>query len=271
MPTGSGMLESHMNAIEEKLVSIARIPANAGHPLHRGTPREAFIREFLEGHLSTNVSIGSGEIVDSNSTSGSPRNQYDIIIYKRNYPRLEFSRGINGFFVESVVATIEIKSTLTYDGVRKAVAAARNAKDLSPSLDIGVSVGWVPPRVLSYVVAYRGPNNMHTVYNWIKRAHADLGIPMSKWDFKDRTTVPGTALDGVFILNKGFVKLDNSPLSLNLLENPLAGTHILSSSISGNIMLFFLLLQEACGNVHGLRFNVAPYLKGISRRSVEII
>jgi len=41
------MLKSHMDAVETSLIHISKIPANAGHTLHRGTPREAFIKEFL--------------------------------------------------------------------------------------------------------------------------------------------------------------------------------------------------------------------------------
>jgi hypothetical protein len=52
------MLKSHMDAVETSLIHISKIPANAGHTLHRGTPREAFIKEFLEGHLSANVACG---------------------------------------------------------------------------------------------------------------------------------------------------------------------------------------------------------------------
>jgi hypothetical protein len=46
------MLKSHVDAIEGSLLEIAKVPANSGHSLHKGTPREAFIREFLQGHLS---------------------------------------------------------------------------------------------------------------------------------------------------------------------------------------------------------------------------
>jgi hypothetical protein len=106
------MLKSHMDAVENSLVHISQIPANAGHSLHKGTPREAFIKEFLEGHLSSNVAIGTGEIIDSNSPPRAQRNQYDIVIYKTNYPKLDFGGGISGFLIESVVATIEVKSLL---------------------------------------------------------------------------------------------------------------------------------------------------------------
>ena len=74
------MLRTHMDTVENQLLVTSRIPANSGHTLHKGTPREAFIREFLEGHLPSNVAIGTGEIIDANSQPGQQRNQYDIVI-----------------------------------------------------------------------------------------------------------------------------------------------------------------------------------------------
>ena len=59
------MLKSHMDAVEQHLLSISKVPANSGHSLHKGTPREAFIKEYLEGHLPSNVAIGTGEIIDA--------------------------------------------------------------------------------------------------------------------------------------------------------------------------------------------------------------
>jgi hypothetical protein len=59
------MLKSHMDAVETSLIHISQIPANAGHTLHRGTPREAFIKKFLEGHLSANVAIGTDQLSEA--------------------------------------------------------------------------------------------------------------------------------------------------------------------------------------------------------------
>ena len=106
------MLKSHIDTMENHLLAISQIPANAGHPLHKGTPREAFIKEFLASHLGEGVAIGTGEIIDANSGPNERRNQIDIVIHKRDYPKLDFGGGISGFLVESVVAIIEVKSTL---------------------------------------------------------------------------------------------------------------------------------------------------------------
>lgn len=205
-----------MDAVETSLIHISQIPANAGHTLHRGTPREAFIKEFLEGHLSASVVIGTGEIIDSNSQPRVSRNQFDIVIYKTNYPKLDFGGDINGFLIESVVATIEVKSVLDQAAIDQSVKAATVAKSLMPNINTNFSTGWIPPRVLNFVVAFTGPAQMSTVHSWILHSHINQNIPLPIWNPDNRVSVPGTALDGVFLLQKGFVKLDNSPMTLNV-------------------------------------------------------
>lgn len=49
------MQKTLMDAVENQLLATSKIPANSGPTLPKGTPREAFIREFLEGHLPSNV------------------------------------------------------------------------------------------------------------------------------------------------------------------------------------------------------------------------
>ena len=260
------MLKSHMDAVENYLVHISQIPANAGHSLHKGTPREAFIKEFLEGHLSSNVAIGTGEIIDSNSQPRTQRNQYDIVIYKTSYPKLDFGGGISGFLIESVVATIEVKSLLDQTGIDQSVKAAKNAKSLVPNINKSFSSGWIPPKVLNYVVAYVG-----TVHGWIVNSHNKYNIPMPILTPQNRTQVVGTALDGVILLNKGFIKLDNTPMSLNNPKNPAPGTHILADSPSGNLLMLFLALQEACDNIQGAWLNPIPYLQTAQFQNVRVV
>lgn len=265
------MLKSHMDAVENSLVQTSLIPANAGHTLHRGTPREAFIKQFLEGHLSANVSIGTGEIIDATAAPRSPRNQFDIVIYKNNYPKLDFGGGINGFMIESVVATIEVKSLLDQAGIDQSVKAAHAAKNLTPNINRSFSTGWIPPRVLNFVVSYQGPAQMATVHGWIMTSHATQGIALPTWNQVDKLSVPGTALDGVILLQKGFVKLDNSPLTLNTQQPPLPGTHVICDSPTGNLLMLFLALQEACDNIQGAWLNPVPYLQAVRFPNVRVV
>jgi hypothetical protein len=122
------LLKAHLEAVEQHLLAISRIPANAGHMLHRGTPREAFVKEFLIGHLSARLAVGSGEIIDASSLPREQRNQFDIIIYRADYPKIDLGGGINAFLAESVVATIEVKSLLNESELDVAIKSASNAK-----------------------------------------------------------------------------------------------------------------------------------------------
>ena len=264
------MLKSHMEAVENSLASIYQVPSNAGHPLHRGSPREAFIREFLQKHLSDNVAIGSGEIIDAKSLPRQSRNQYDIVIYKRNYPKLDFGGGITGFLIESVIATIEVKSLLDHSGIEQSVCAAHNAKNLIPNVNWSFSTGWVPPKVLNYVVAYDGPQHMSTVHGWILNSHRSKNIPLPSFNNQNRDSTPGTSLDGVFLLKKGFLKLNNTPLSFSQ-QPPIGSTYTISDNQANNLLVLFLALQEACNNIEGAWFDPVPYLHNAKFQNIGFI
>lgn len=264
------MLKSHFDAIENSLVAISRIPANSGHPLHMGTPRESFIREFLENHLAENVSIGTGEIIDSNSLPGQQRNQYDIVIYRNNYPKLSFGGGINGFLIESVIATIEVKSTLTNDELENAIKAARNSKYLTKNGVTTYFTGFLPPSILNYVIAYDGPANISTVYGWLPQIHTNLGITVNNLpaDNTARINTPSPSVDGIFILKKGFIYYDNVSLGfLNPTTRAAADPNVkwvMADTASGNLLLLFLFLLNANANIHSQSFNASSYLRSFA-------
>lgn len=261
------MLKSHMDAKENALIAISRVPANAGHSLHKGTPREAFIREFLESHLPANVAIGSGEIIDATSQPNAQRNQFDIVVYRRSYPKLDFGGGISGFLIESVIATIEVKSTLTHKDLENAVKAASASKNLTPNVVTSFHTGFIPPKVLNYVVAYDGPANMHTVYGWLPFIHSGLGItvPDLPLEGDKRMKVSSPSIDGIFVLQKGFIYFDNLPYGFASDAVRQANPDIkwvFADSASGNLLLFFLFLQSATANIEGRWLNPLPYLQG---------
>ena len=269
------MLKSHMDAIEDLLAARSRVPANSGHSLHKGTPREAFIREFLESHLPKNVAIGSGEIIDANSRPDEQRNQFDIVIYKKNYPKLDFGGGISGFLIESVIATVEVKSTLTQPDLEQAIKAAKHAKDLVPNVTLSFHSGYIPPKVLNYVVAYDGPAQIQTVYNWIPQIHSTLGITISDLpqDESQRFSTASPSIDGIFVLNKGFIYFDNVPNSFANSQTRTATPNlkwIFADTASGNLLLLFLRLQTATANVEGKWLNPIPYLASFKVTGIQI-
>jgi hypothetical protein len=263
------MLKSHMDATEDSLVATSKIPANSGHSLHKGTPREAFIRQFLESHLPASVAIGTGELIDANSQAGAPRNQFDIVIYKRTYPKLDFGGGVSGFLIESVIATVEVKSTLTYSDLEQAIKAAHNAKALTPNVTTSFVAGYVPPKVLNYVVAYDGPAHMDTVYGWVPQIHGQLGVTIQNLPAIEdqRLQTPSPSVDGVFVLKKGFLYFDNVPAGFDISAARATNSAIkwnFADTASGNLLLLFLFLQMATAHSEGRWLNPTPYLTGFN-------
>jgi hypothetical protein len=263
------MLKSHLNAVEAHLLQISQIPANSGHNLHKGTPREAFIKEFLVSHLSERVAIGTGEIIDANSTPNQQRNQIDIVIYKRDYPKIDFGGGINGFLAESVVATIEVKSVLTKRDLEVAIKTAQSIKLLQRNIITSFTSGYQPPSILNYVVAYDGATNMQTVLGWIQEVHRSNGInyPSMGAMLNERINVTSPSLDGIFVLGKGFVQFDNTPLGFLPDEARASNPRIRwtgANTTNNNLLLLFITLTQAISGVSGSWLNPIPYLSSVS-------
>jgi hypothetical protein len=258
------MLQAHLKIVEENLLRASRIPANAGHPLHKGTPREAFIKDFLMNHLGERVGIGTGEIVDSKSLESEPRNQIDIVLYNRDYPKLNFGGGINAFLVESVIATLEVKSKLDKAGLSQSIEAAHRIKNMHKSIVYSTNEGYQPPNILNYVIAYDGPATMETVYKWLKSIHQAKNIERLHLgpSHAERILTPSPSIDGVFVLGKGFLQFDNTSLTffhdLDRALHPDVQWWFADSS-TNNLFLLFLFLTEAASGISGVWLNPLPY------------
>lgn len=269
------MLKTHMDYLEKYLVAKSKIQESTGHSLHKGTPRETFINDFLQAHLAETVAFGTGEIIDANSKPRAPRNQYDIVIYRKNYPKLDFGGGINGFLIESVIATIEVKSTLTEKDLSQAIKAANTSKQMTPSMTNFIRAGFIPPKVLNFVIAYKGPKKVETILKWIKKIHKKMKINNATLPLieKDRESTAATSLDGVFVLNNGFIHFDNSKIGLVDPTTRAANASAqwtYANTEEGNLLLFFLLLTTATLNIDGRFLNPIPYLSTAKIANVKM-
>ncbi|WP_176718058.1 DUF6602 domain-containing protein [Pseudomonas sp. 24 E 13] len=263
-----------MSAVEDKILASSKISANSGHSLHKGTPREAFIKEFLEAHLPSTVAIGTGEIIDSSSIPNEPRNQFDIVIYRKDFPKLDLGGGICAFLVESVIATIEVKSTLDEQGLEQAIKAARNAKKLTPHVFKFIQIGYALPAIVNFVVAYAGPAKLETTYNWIKNTHQALHIESPQVKFPERFDTPSPSIDGVFILKSGFLHFDNIPDSMtpsNLRDSHPYSNWVLTKSEQGTLLYFFFLLSNLCIHSASFAINAEKYLTSIPKEEFQLL
>ena len=195
------MLEAHLNAIEQVLIAQSNAAQNAGNPNLRGGPREWFIHEFLESHLPSIYEIGQGEIIDENSTpeppKGNYRSQVDLIIYRRDIPKIKYSRIDAAYFSQGVKATIESKSVLSRSDVEQSCMASKSHKSLVRAFK---STPQQPEYIISYVVAYDGPQKISTVANWLPDITRQLKAK------------PEELVEMIIVLGKGIIwRIDACP------------------------------------------------------------
>ncbi len=99
-----------------------------------GSAREALIKGVLFRILPSIYEIGTGEIVDH---KGKHSRQIDIIIARRDFPTLALPSGSKVYLIESVLATIEVKSSLKKQTLIEALENCASVADLSPNVKFG--------------------------------------------------------------------------------------------------------------------------------------
>ncbi len=233
------MLLSHINAIEKILVAQGAAAQIAGHPSLRGWPREWFIRDFLTNHLPSNLEIGHGEIIDQNSTPEPPQGDYrpevDIVIYRRDLPKIAYSRDNTAFLSEGVLATIESKSVLKKEDLLNACKASLIHKNLTRNQPLYVVGDEFPPdKIVSYVIAYDGPSKIKTVANWLPEITQELG-----------TTVENM-VDIIVILGKGVLWQKDKVPVIPASDIPQEKRWIYFEQSEKNLFLLFTHMMSLC-------------------------
>jgi hypothetical protein len=104
------------------LVQRAKSMGGLKHKLTQGELKELHVAEFLKRFLTSQFDVGTGTVVNR---EGKESRQTDIIIYdNRIIPPVVENQGTGIFPVESVIATVSIRTTLNGTGVKEAEDAA---------------------------------------------------------------------------------------------------------------------------------------------------
>ncbi|MYM95266.1 DUF6602 domain-containing protein [Duganella vulcania] len=256
------LFNDHFSYVEELLLARAKVQQTSGHNLHKGTPREAFIADFLAGHIGEGIGIGTGEVIDARSQSGKIRNQMDVVLYDERIPRFDMGADISLFPIEGVKATIEVKSILQEKDIKQACEAAERISALDPQWPEGQEQPRVPRR---FLVAYSSAVTLDTIFEWLVKYYkaAEIVRPdMKRIGLREAVGAdhPGvlphlrsSTLDGIFVFGKGAILFPSFSFALN--QQPLAaprgihGTQLIQwhmvSGGTGALHLFFLALMES--------------------------
>ena len=153
-----------------------------------------------------------------------------------------------------VESTIEIKSDLKKDHVRKVAQTAKTIKgNLKMASQRFNPTGMVKnPRPYCFVFAYDGPSQIKTVFNWMKEISAEdeynLG-QLRNTPGKDREFFNHLFIDGIFVLGKGYVYLDALPFrsaleSATLKRMEVPTDHIWIYGEKNELPLLWILINQ---------------------------
>lgn len=128
--TGNLIVQNWFDQLELTLRSEASLAGLLEHGTLIGSAREFFATRMLKSILPPTVHIGTGRVIGGKGVS----KQVDIVLYDPRCPLLEVQPGVGMYFVEGVIATMEIKSKLNHGKLKDALD---NCKSVT---DVGVAV-----------------------------------------------------------------------------------------------------------------------------------
>lgn len=136
----------------------ARMASKLTHQGVKGSVLEILLSQLFRPLLPSDIGVGTGQIIESFSDTMSP--QIDIVIYNKSIlPPVLVDGNLGLFPIESVLYTIEVKTTLTPTGISSANESAKhifdNFKYLQGKRDINgglVNHQIIPPRAVIFAL-----------------------------------------------------------------------------------------------------------------------
>ena len=120
MAGGGTMLLYNIGSMAKKMaIDYQDVTSHIDHMGVRGASRENVLRDYLKQLLPQKFAVGNGVITD---VDGTQSKQQDFFVYDAfNSPTFLHMDSSSIIPVESVYATIEIKSTLTKETLRQSI------------------------------------------------------------------------------------------------------------------------------------------------------
>lgn len=226
------MLLYNIEALAKKLATeYATTTDKLEHMGLRGTAREDLLKDVISQLIPEKYRIGSGTIVDVHETQSK---QQDLYIYDAfNSPvflKMESNKVVP---VESVYATIEVKSTLTKDTLRQSIENIRTVKTLEHNELRNSPIVFSRHNVImGCIFSYTSDSSIETVARNVDEICTD--IPKSQQP------------NMVCVFDKGIIvnvlKNRAGQIEIDPSENTMWG--IIKNDQETNLYLFYLLLQQ---------------------------
>ncbi len=210
--------------------------------------------------------VGTGEIIDQHSAPGEDRNQIDVIIYRKEFPRICLGGKTFAYFVESVLATIEVKSYLTEAELRNSLRVIRKIKALKASGTRQLDYLYdKPPGIACYVFAFDGPAKIGTAFGHLRSFMTNERVVIEPLPptLKERLKVECPLSSQICVLGRGSIQYDNT--TLTTVEDAARVQHPdfkWTSYEDHSLFWFFAHLTRVLAHYGGTVFHPEAYLQG---------
>ena len=226
------MLLYNIESMAKKMdIESNEVSAHIEHQLTKGEHREKIIRKYIKQLLPQKFSVGNGIIVDANGTQSK---QQDFFIYDAfNSPVFLDMENSCVIPVESVFATVEIKSELTKKTLRDAIENIASVKDLtfSPLINSAIIPGTYN-FIFGSIFAYTSDSSLDTMIKNLDELCKE--IPKEKY--------PSL----VCVFDKGLiVNLSKKGMNqINTIPSENTTWSFIKNTKELNLYLFYLILQQ---------------------------
>jgi hypothetical protein len=266
------MLLNHLGDVEQRLAGHAdgdEDTTEASTDRLRQRLADEFVRPMFGGALS----VERGTVVDSRSAASDSAVHVETLLCRRDAPRLEGAGETTAWLAEGVVATLELLPHLDAAGLSRAVEKAHRVKALRRSLR-GDEANEARRSIPCFLLAFDGPARLDEPHIWLKRACRDQGI--AEPDMSDvgaeRERVPSAALDGVFVLGRGFLAFDN--VDTGHVDDAarvaaLGACWVIAAAKRAALAVLYLRIQSTLADLTGDPFDARPYLRHLDRSDVR--
>lgn len=106
----SGIIPQILAAMDREVLNDLELTRSIAHPGEGGRARENILKLFLRRIVPEAFGISTGFVID---VHGSISRQIDVVVHRRYYHPLLRIGGIDHFMVESVLAVLEVKASIT--------------------------------------------------------------------------------------------------------------------------------------------------------------
>lgn len=233
----------NLQAIAEKLkIDYDSVTSKIEHNGVKGTAREDLLKQNLSSLFPKRYSICSGVIIDSNQKQS---RQQDFIIYDSfNCPAFYETESNKILPIESVYATIEIKSTLTKETLKQCIDNIKSVRSLEKEATPYSKIFKYP---VGFVFAYSSDSSLETIQKNLFELNKDIN--------------PDYQISIICILDKGLIFNVRKENIVEYTVYPNSNTTIgcSKSDLSNNLYSFYLLIMQYLNSVHIDTPNLLDY------------